>query len=172
MSTSLASPQIEPNSTPRRRSAIGGVLPLLGVIFFVIATIQQFANGAGAHWGPTVVANAVTYLIGYAGLGAGISHIFFGRKISRTIGFAQSPYELEVGFADLAMGVVALMAVNYSPEFSLAIILVSSIFRVGCGIGHIRSMIAEHNFAINNTAILFTNFVVPAFLLFAYYSWS
>ena len=105
-------------------------------------------------------------------VGAGISHIFFGKKISQTIGFQKSPYELEVGFADLAMGVVALMAASFSPEFSLAIILVSSIFRVGCGIGHIRSMVKDRNFAVNNTLILVINFVVPAFLLFAYFSWN
>ena len=128
--------------------------------------------GAGEHWGPTLVSNAVIYLIGYAGVGAGISHIFFGKKISRTIGFDKSPYELEVGFADLAMGIVALLSVNYSPEFALAVILLSSIYRVGCGIGHIRSMIKDHNFAINNTLILVVDFLVPAFLVFAYYSRS
>lgn len=157
---------------PPKTSRIGGLLPFIGVILFVVATIVQFAGGAGADWGPTLVANAVTYLIGWAGVGAGISHIFFGRKISRTIGFQQSPYELEVGFADLAMGIVALLASGYAPEFSLAVILISAIFRVGCGIGHIRSMVQDRNFAINNTAILFIDFVVPAFLVMAYYLWA
>lgn len=122
--------------------------------------------------GPQLVANAVTYMIGWAGVGAGISHLFFGNKISKTIGFEKSPYELEVGFADLSMGIVALMAANYSIELTLAVILVSSIFRVGCGIGHIRSMIKDRNFAVNNTLILVTNFLVPAFLIFAYYTWA
>lgn len=156
------------DKTPTR-SKIGGVLPFIGVILFVGATILQFANGTGDDPGPQVLANAVTYLIGWAGVGAGVSHIFFGKKISQTIGFEQSPYELEVGFADLAFGLVALWAVGYTPEFSLAIILASSIFRVGCGIGHIRSMFRNRNFAINNTAILFVNFVVPAFLIATYY---
>jgi hypothetical protein len=172
MTTTLESPATETAATNPRRFHIGSVLPYLGIILFVGATVQQFAAGAGPHWGPTLVGNAVTYLIGYAGVGAGISHIFFGKKISRTIGFAQSPYELEVGFADLSFGIVALMAASFSPEFSLAVILLSSIYRVGCGIGHIRSMIKDRNFAINNTLILVVNFVVPAFLVFAYYSWA
>ena len=158
---------------PRTKtSAWGGILPFIGVILFVIATIIQFAGGAGDDWGPEVVANAVTYLIGWAMLGSGISHIFFGRHISKTIGFEKGPFELETGFADLAMGVVALMAAGYGNEFSLAIILASSIFRIGCGFVHIRSMVKDRNFAINNTAILFVNFVVPAFLIFAYYTWA
>ena len=165
-------PDAAPAAQPAGTSRIGGLLPFIGVILFAVATIVQFATGAGADWGPTLVANAVTYLIGWAGVGAGISHIFFGRRISRTIGFRQSPYELEVGFADLAMGVVALLATGYAPEFSLAVILINAIFRVGCGIGHIRSMVQDHNFAINNTAILFIDFVVPAFLVTAYYLWA
>ncbi|MCU1514826.1 MAG: hypothetical protein JWO10_1916 [Microbacteriaceae bacterium] len=172
MTTTIEPIQQQPEAALKhKRSFIGGVLPFIGVILFVIVTARQFAAGADANWGPVVVANAVVYLIGYAGVGAGISHIFFGKRISKTIGFAKSPYELEVGFADLAFGIVALMASSFSPEFSLAIILVSSIFRVGCGIGHIRSMIQERNFAPNNTSILFVNFVVPAFLLFAYFTW-
>lgn len=171
MTTTTTAPQTEQTPRRHRRSVMGGLLPYIGVILFLGATVQQFANGAGEHWGPTLVDNAVIYLIGYAGVGAGISHILFGKKISQTIGFEKSPYELEVGFADLAMGITALLASNFAPEFSLAVILISSIFRVGCGIGHIRSMIASRNFAINNTLILGVNFLVPAFLLFAYSTW-
>jgi hypothetical protein len=158
--------------TNRRSFHISGLLPYVGVMLFLLATAQQFVSAPGDHWGRTLVANSVTYLVGYAMVGAGISRIFFGKRTSKTIGFQQSPYELEVGFADLAMGVVALMAVNYTPEFSLSIILVSSIFRVGCGIGHIRSMFKGRNFAVNNTLILGVNFIVPAFLLVAYFAWA
>lgn len=160
------------SATNTKSSHAAGILPLIGTILFVIVTIMQFAGGAGEHWGPQLVTNAVTYMIGWAGVGAGISHLFFGRRISKTIGFEKSPYELEVGFADLSFGIVALMAANYSSEFALAVILASSIYRVGCGIGHIRSMIKQHNFAVNNTLILVTNFAVPAFLIFAYYAWA
>lgn len=170
-----ASPSPEPTAdaaAPHKRHIIGGLLPFIGVILFAIATISQFAGGAGEDWGPVLVQNAVTYLIGWAMLGAGISHIFFGKKISQTIGFAKSPYELEVGFADLAMGIVGVIASYYGQDFWLAIILASSIYRVGCGFGHIRSMVQERNFAANNTGILVINFVVPAFLLFAYFTWA
>lgn len=158
--------------TPVKSSLAGGILPLIGVILFVIVTIIQFAGGAGAQVGQQLLANAVTYMIGWAGVGAGIAHLFFGRRISKTIGFEKSPYELEVGFADLAFGIVGLMAASYSMEFALAVILASSIFRVGCGIGHIRSIVKERNFAINNTLILVSDFLVPAFLIFAYYTWA
>lgn len=156
----------------RRGSVIGGLLPLIGPILFVVATIVQFAGGAGPEWRTVLVQNAVIYMIGWAGIGAAVSHMFFGKKISRTIGFRADAYEFEVGAASLGTGVAGLLAANYGPEYWFAVILVSSIFRVVCGFGHIRSMIAERNFAINNTLILFVNFVVPAFLLFAYFTWA
>jgi hypothetical protein len=49
--------------------------------------------------------------------------------------------------------------------------LASAIYRFGCGFGHIRQIVQARNFAINNTAILFLNFVVPAALLAMYYAW-
>ena len=160
---------------PRARSHwLMGVLPFIGVILFVAVTIQQFAGGvdAAGDWGPTLVTNAVVYLIGWAMLGAGIAHLLFSRRTSASIGFASNGFQLEVGFADLSMGIVALLAASYTQEYWLAIILASSIYRVGCGVGHIRSAIADHNYSVNNTAILAINFLVPAFLLFAYYSWA
>lgn len=173
MSTTTPAPSQTSQTPPApKKHFIGGVLPFIGVILFTIVTIIQFVSPHTGDQGPIVVHNAVTYLIGWAGLGAGIAHLFFGKRISSTIGFEKSPYEFEVGFADLAFGIVGLMAASFSMEFSLAVILVSSIYRVGCGFGHIRSMIVSRNFAPNNTTILFTNFVVPAFLLIAYFAWA
>jgi hypothetical protein len=159
---------------PARRHGVMGVLPYIGVILFGVATFQQFSGGTAAagDWGPTLVTNAVVYLIGWSMLGAGIAHLLFSRRTSASIGFTPGGFQTEVGFADLAMGITALLAASYSTQYALAIILASSIYRVGCGIGHIRSMVRDRNFAINNTAILVVNFLVPAFLLFAYYSWA
>jgi hypothetical protein len=156
----------------RHRSAAAGLLPLIGPILFVVATIHQFAGGAGEGWGPTLVQHGVFYLIGWSGFGAGIAHLAFGKKISRTIGFKNNEYEFEVGAADLAMGVGGLLAASFGPQYWFAIILVSAIFRIVCGVGHIRSMITERNFAVNNTLILFVNFVVPVFLLLAFHAWA
>lgn len=171
-STPVTSVDAVDHSPANRTSYIGGLLPLIGPLLFVGATIFQFSGGAGEAWGPTLVQNAVIYMIGWAGIGAAISHMFFGRKISRTIGFGANAYEFEVGAASLGTGIAALLAASFGPEYWLAVILVSSIFRIVCGFGHIRSMVSERNFAINNTLILFVNFVVPAFLLFAYFTWA
>jgi hypothetical protein len=155
-----------------KRSRLLGLLPFIGVILFAINAAQIVIGGRPADWQHQLALAAVVYMIGWSALGAGISHIFFGKAISRSIGFARSPYELEVGFANLGFGVAALMAGSFQKEYWLAIILANSIFRVGCGAGHIKQIIMDRNYAINNTAILFLNFVVPAFLVFTYFAWA
>jgi hypothetical protein len=155
-----------------KRSLLLGLLPFVGVILFAISAAQIVIGGRPADWQHQLALAAVVYLIGWAALGAGISHIFFGKAISRSIGFARSPYELEVGFANLGFGVAALMAGSFQKEYWLAIIVANSIFRVGCGAGHIKQIVMDRNYAINNTAILFLNFAVPAFLVFSYFAWA
>lgn len=165
------------NSTPateaptaNRHSRRLGILPFIGVILFTISAIPILAD-PGDGWQQELLQDGVVFLIGWAGIGAGISHILFGRKTAASIGWAPSPFEAEVGFADLAMGVAGLMAANQSTDFWLAVIVISAIFRVGCGIGHIRQMISNRDFAPNNTAVLAVNFGVPAFLGLAYLAW-
>jgi hypothetical protein len=70
------------------------------------------------------------------------------------------------------MGVAGVIAAGQEPAFWLALIVVNSIFRVGCGIGHIREMIRQRNLAPNNTSILLINFGVPAFLILGYMAWA
>jgi len=155
----------------QKSSPLLGLLPYIGVILFVVTAVPIWFGDHTGDWHQQLVSNGVQYLIGWAALGAGISHLFFGPKIARSIGWAPSPFQLEVAFANIAFGVVGLLATSHTPEFWLAIILASAIYRFGCGYGHIKQIVQARNFAINNTAILFLNFVVPAALLAMYYAW-
>ena len=150
-----------------RSSVWLGLLPYTGMILFLCSLPLVWTDG------PTeVLRQAVIFLIGWTGVGAGISHIFFGRQIAASIGFDHNPFQLEVGFAGLAMGITALVVTAYPSQYWLAIILVSSLYRFGCGVGHIREMVMNRNFAVNNTGILFLDFIVPVCLLYAYYRWA
>lgn len=153
-------------------SPLLGVLPFIGVILFLFSLIPIVFGDFQGEWKTDVLRNAIVYMIGWAGVGAGISHIFFGDKISKSIGFEKDPYEIEVGFAGLSMGVVALLAPHFSTDYWLAIILVSSIYRIGCGFGHIKQIIQSKNYAVNNTVILLADFGVPIFLLVAFGFWA
>lgn len=147
-----------------------GILPFIGIILFVIASFPLLSGGHH-DWRHQLLLNGITYMIGWAGMGTGISHVFFGDKISKSIGFEQNEFETEVGYISLSLGIVALLASSHSTQYWLAIILASSLYRIMCGYLHVRQIIKAKNYAVNNTAILVINFAVPAFLLLAYRAW-
>jgi hypothetical protein len=160
-------------ATPRagRSSPLLGLLPYIGVILFLVHA-TGLVIGQPNDWEQSIVEIGVVYMIGVACVGGGISHIFFGRSISRSIGWDPSPFETEVGFANLGFGVAGLMASSYDPEFWLAVIVANGIFRAGAGIVHVREIVQKGNYAINNTGILFNDFAVPAFLLLTWLIWT
>lgn len=156
----------------RRSTLLLGALPFIGVILFAVDAVQVAFGGPDAGWRQELFESAVTYMIGWAGIGAAVAHIAFGSRTSRSIGWAASPFEFEVGLASLAMGVAGLMANGQPLAFAWGVIVVNAIFRIGCGVGHVRDMVRNRNFALNNTSILFINFAVPAFLIWAYQIWA
>jgi hypothetical protein len=61
------------------------------------------------------------------------------------------------------------MAPVFDRGFWLATIIVLSIFMLGAAVGHVRSMIAEHNFAPGNAGYIFWyDILAPAFLVVMY----
>lgn len=162
---------VEQNITHKKPKRWLGILPYIGIILFIIQSVSNLSGNYNDQWQKEILLLAITNMIGVAGVGAGISHIFFGNKIAQSIGFKSNPFQLEVGFCDLSFGIVGLLAPYYSPDFWWAIILFSSLYRIGCGLGHIRQIIIEKNYAINNTAILIVNFGVPLALMLMYFSY-
>jgi hypothetical protein len=155
---------------PKPHRALG-ILPFIGVLLFAVTAVPVLAARTG-DWQLELLENGVVYLVGWAGIGAGISHVVFGRKTAASIGWAPSPFETEVGFADLAMGVAGVMAAGQPTSYLLAVIIVNAIFRAGCGIGHVRQMTKDRNFAVNNTGVILIDFGVPTFLVLGYLAWA
>jgi uncharacterized protein DUF6790 len=78
------------------------------------------------------------------------------------IGWANSPFRLEVGFASFGFGLVGLIASWRGFDMRLAAILGPSAFLWGAAGVHIYHMIVEHNFAPGNAGIIFwSDILVP-----------
>jgi hypothetical protein len=93
--------------------------------------------------------------IGVTGLWAGISHVFFPAMAAAHIGWQVSPFQFEVGMADLAIGVTACVAFWQEPPFKAAAVCAASIFLLGDAIGHVREMTVAGNFAPGNAGVPF-----------------
>ena len=91
-----------------------------------------------------------------------VMHVFFGEMAARFIGWADSPFQAEVGFASLGFAVVGLLAFKGSFGLRLAAIVGPACFLWGAAGGHIYQMITAHNFAPGNAGVIFySDILVP-----------
>lgn len=101
--------------------------------------------------------------LGLMSLWAAFGHIFFPDMAARAIGWQTSPFQFEVGVANLGIGAAALYAAFRGRDAQIAVGLVAAAFLGGAGFGHIRDIMATGNLAPGNAGpILFTDFLTPA----------
>jgi len=93
--------------------------------------------------------------VGLGGLWSGFFHIFYPALAARFIGWQDSPFQFEVGVADLAIGVAGCAAFGADLGFKAATVLVNAIFLLGDAAGHVRQMLAADNFAPGNAGPVF-----------------
>lgn len=85
------------------------------------------------------------------------------------IGWATRPFQWEVGLANLAYGVLGVTASNFDGDYTLAAIITFSVFLLDAAVGHVRSMIRDHNFAPGNTGYVFwLDILAPVLLIVLY----
>jgi hypothetical protein len=82
-------------------------------------------------------------------------HVFFGKTAAAFIGWQDSPFQAEVGFASLGFAVLGLLAFKGSFDLRLAAIVGPACFLWGAAGGHIYQMITAHNFAPGNAGVIF-----------------
>jgi hypothetical protein len=92
-----------------------------------------------------------------------VMHVFFPQLSAHFIGWADSPFQREVGFASLGTGVIGILAKRNDFSMRLAAILASGIFNWGAAIGHSIEIFTNHNLAPGNAGVIFyTDWLVPA----------
>jgi len=108
------------------------------------------------------------FALGVAGSGIGgfISHFFLSEPIAESIGWAAgSPFQLEIAFANLAIGVLGFIAVNRRDGFREATVIAATIFSVGATVVHFMDLVETGNLAPGNTLQNINNLVRPALLI-------
>ena len=93
--------------------------------------------------------------VGVTALWAAVFHLFFPSITAADIGWQVSPFQFEVGMADLAIGATAFASFWCSLPFKAAAVWASSIFLLGDAIGHVHQMLAAGNFASGNAGVPF-----------------
>jgi hypothetical protein len=132
---------------------IAFVLRNLPVFLFVAAL--ALASRSGAPAADRLLAWILLLPIGVTGLWAAAFHLFFPQIAAADIGWEVSPFQFEVGLADLAIGATACVSFWRSLDFKAAAVMVSSIFLLGDAVGHVKQMIVAGNFAPGNAGVPF-----------------
>jgi hypothetical protein len=91
-----------------------------------------------------------------------VMHAFFGRMAASFIGWADSPFQFEVGTASLGFAIVGFLAAFRGFEMRLAAVIGPAAFLLGAAAGHLYQMVTAGNFAPGNAGIIFwTDILVP-----------
>lgn len=83
-----------------------------------------------------------------------IFHVFFGNMAAEFIGWEQSPFQAEVGFASLGVGIAGVIAYRASFPFRFAAIIPPVVFSLGAAGGHIYQMIVADNYSPGNVGLV------------------
>jgi len=134
---------------------IAFVLRNLPVFLFVAALVLAGLNRSGGTIAERLLAWILLLPIGVTGLWAAVFHLFFPEIAAKDIGWEPSPFQFEVGMADLAMGVAACVSFWRGLDFKTAVVVINAIFLLGDAIGHVEQMIAAGNFAAGNAGVPF-----------------
>lgn len=115
---------------------------------------QRFAEPAIAFY--CLIAIGLTFFYNF------VMHVFFGKMAASFIGWADSPFQAEVGWASLGFAVIGLLGFKRSRDMRLAAILGPACFLLGAASGHVIQMVTTDNYAPGNAGIIFwTDILVP-----------
>jgi hypothetical protein len=105
--------------------------------------------------------------VGFGSIWAFIGHFFLSAQVATNIGWAPgSPFQSEVAFANLALGVLGLLSYWIRDNFWTATVISSSIFLLGAAYGHIVNMIQYSNYAPGNAgSVLYMDIISPIILI-------
>jgi hypothetical protein len=110
------------------------------------------------------------YLFGVGVAGSGIGgffgHFFIPDVVARSIGWPEgNPFQLEVGFANLAIGMLGALAMGRRDGFREATVIAVTVLGVGATVVHVMDMIQTGNLAPGNTLQNVSNVLKPALLI-------
>jgi hypothetical protein len=140
--------------------------PLTFLVIGFLVALAAIARAPGPA-GPALIVEKllawhVFFAIGVTYFYNFVMHVFFGEMSARFIGWADSPFQFEVGTASLGFAVVGFIAAFRSFDLRLAAIVGPGLFCLGAAAGHAYQMVTAHNFAPGNAGVIFyTDILIP-----------
>lgn len=97
------------------------------------------------------------------------AQFLYAPEISGCIGWSWSPFQYELAFSELALGILGLLAPIFYREFWLATIISASVWLVGASLVHLYYLVSLGNLAILNASfVIGWNIVIALWLMCMY----
>ena len=175
--TPLASPP------PRPAAGVGRAAELVGVSFLIryavggmlfwsaLPVLAVFhARAEGRQGVRSLVEPALLHLlvlgVGVSGLWGFVGHFFMSAEVGTSVGWAPSPFQRELAFYHLGLGLAGVLCLWLRNGFWTATGLITVVFAFGAGIVHLQELLATGNTAPANwgPGVFFGNVLIPSAL--------
>jgi hypothetical protein len=104
--------------------------------------------------------------LGVQGLWVFFSHVFMSEDAANAIGWEPSPFQFEVGVANLGLALASFYAAFKGFEARAATAIAAACFLAGAGVGHLMDIAQGDNLTAGNSGpILYTDFLTPIAVL-------
>lgn len=136
---------------------------LIGVVIALIVAGARHRWRAGDGW-RTILDWWTLFAVGISNVVNFVFHSFFGDFTAAQIGWAQSPFQLEVALASLGIGVAGIVAFARRAGWAAKLVanIPNAVFLLGAGIGHLVQIAATGNMAFGNAGpILWSDLYLP-----------
>ena len=137
---------------------------VVGLVVSTFSLLRRPRPWTGAEIVEAVLSWFLFFSVGVSNLYNFVMHVFFGGMAAAFIGWADSPFQAEVGFASLGFAVVAFLAFKGSFDMRLAALVAPTCFLWGAAAGHVVQMVTAHNFEPGNAGVIFySDILLPVF---------
>lgn len=138
-------------------------LLIIGLIAGLISLLSKPRPRRTSTVAEAFLSYYMLFPIGISNLINFVFHVFLGDISAKFIGWEDSPFQAEVGFASLGIGIAGIIAFKAGLPFRFATLIPPAVFSLGAAGGHIYQMIAAHNFSPGNVGLVLpSNFLIPA----------
>lgn len=146
---------------------------VLGLLIAVVKVLRWKGPRTASVVSGFFVNEFVFYALGVAFAINFVMHSVFGDYAAKTIGWSQSPFQLELALASLGFAIVCFLVFSRKAQFraKVGVVVGAAVSGLGDAAGHVYQMVVNDDYAVNNTGLLLIGDIVINLVGVAFIVW-
>jgi hypothetical protein len=138
-------------------------MPLIGLVVALVQILRTRRPRPAGRVVEICTRQFMFWVVGMLFLCNFVFHTFFGELAASLIGWDDSPFQAEVGYASLGFALLGFLAAFSSWSVRLGAVLAVTPFLWGAAVGHVVDMVQNGNFTAGNAGfVLWLDILLPA----------